>query len=914
MGVVDNISTELTNIRDATYGEQVRGSIYDGIKKIAQEVDATVAEIDSSNPVIVRKAIAPYYDSNDTSVVYNIGDYVYHIDDPPTDAPSLYRCQTPTTGGVDFPGSPPNWVKATLANDINRSEVNQFRFDSANSPGILAGKSCDDLTRPGVWYVNKVDGISTLIDFPIDGPGWIRISGPNDGRIMQEVYPSDIETYSYRLFRTKDARIVDGASTTTWTDWWKIPLVPEDGHWGDSSMSVIGTGLNFDSDTAMDIAFQIAEPFTDNVPYVTGDLVVKDNVLYKFTANHAAGAWTGNDVVNTSVADELGYIEETAGNNFKHLLALEFSDQSTYAAGSYVLKDGVLYKFTSAHSGAWTGTDAETVTAGKELTDLKTDLFKYNANDVLAPNATYTSRTLNGITYTWDDARKTCTATGTPAGGNTFTNMIASMESFPVGFNAGGRYYVTFRTTSPNFVLHIIFYKNGSNVGSISITENTYIIIPDCDGIIVRLRVMGNIGGEATASNIAILTAEPNSILAKKIATNASFFTNFLKNYQGSNNTVNGVTFEWQGDACVVSGTATERANYNIIDSRQSLPDNMQVGDSFIFACDKTDIKIISQVVFYDSNGSVITSKSGTSTDVPFVIPADTVGIIVRFYVNVNVSVNGTVSSIKLVKLTSKKMSVPLIVSFVDDDTTSDELVTRYHDACSHNGVKGTYAVITKQMEDGRTQASKLLSYEDEGFGMCIHCYQQSDVSEWSATVRTEAVANACRANLAKGMRQMQELGFLNFRHWITPGGHSESDIQETAKMLGCKCLITTNNGRANLMQDIDLWHIKRISLRHDDNGTSENSLTGVKNIIDKTVSEGSGWLIITTHFNDGWSDLTWDSTLDSNGYPIGYSRFNEVVQYAINSGLMPMTIPQAWAYYEDILTANIEECNMANA
>lgn len=305
MGVVDNISTELTNIRDATYGEQVRGSIHDGIKKIAQEVDATVAEIDSSNPVIVRKAIAPYYDSNDQSVVYNVGDYVYHLDNPPTDAPSLYRCQTPTTGGVDFPGSPPNWVKATLGNDINRSENNQYRFDSASGPGILAGKSCDDLTRPGVWYVNKVDGVSTLTDFPIDGPGWIRISGPNTGRLMQEVYPSDIETYSYRLFRTKDARIVDGVSTTAWTDWYKVPLIPEDGHWGDSSMSVIGTGLNFDTDGAMDIALQIAEPFTDNVSYAIGDLVVKDNVLYKFTSNHAAGIWTGNDVINTIVTHEV---------------------------------------------------------------------------------------------------------------------------------------------------------------------------------------------------------------------------------------------------------------------------------------------------------------------------------------------------------------------------------------------------------------------------------------------------------------------------------------------------------------------------------------------------------------------------------------------------------------------------------
>ena len=49
------------------------------------------------------------------------------------------------------------------------------------------------------------------------------------------------------------------------------------------------------------------------------------------------------------------------------LIAPKFSDQSTYAAGSYVLKGGILYRFTQAHSGEWTGTDAETVTVGGEV-------------------------------------------------------------------------------------------------------------------------------------------------------------------------------------------------------------------------------------------------------------------------------------------------------------------------------------------------------------------------------------------------------------------------------------------------------------------------------------------------------------------------------------------------------------------
>lgn len=63
-----------------------------------------------------------------------------------------------------------------------------------------------------------------------------------------------------------------------------------------------------------------------------------------------------------------------AAGDLKDIVAPEFSDQSSYTSGSYVLKNGVLYRFTQAHSGAWTGTDAETVTVGGEVTDLKADL------------------------------------------------------------------------------------------------------------------------------------------------------------------------------------------------------------------------------------------------------------------------------------------------------------------------------------------------------------------------------------------------------------------------------------------------------------------------------------------------------------------------------------------------------------
>lgn len=213
-----DIDTELAAIMDAVYGEEVRGSIHDAIQKIAVEVGATdVAKF--------KDSFAPVYNSTDTSVIYNVGDYVYYTSGANVD---LWRCQTPTTGGIPFVAS--NWVRVRqdqnnkgLANDIaDHAEINQYRFDSAGGALILSGKSCNDLTTPGVWFVNKIQGVSTLTDFPIDGPGWIRVTSTNTNRLVQFVYPSDVQTYPYILYRTKNSRVIDGSSVITWTNWWKL--------------------------------------------------------------------------------------------------------------------------------------------------------------------------------------------------------------------------------------------------------------------------------------------------------------------------------------------------------------------------------------------------------------------------------------------------------------------------------------------------------------------------------------------------------------------------------------------------------------------------------------------------------------------------------------------------------------------
>lgn len=70
----------------------------------------------------------------------------------------------------------------------------------------------------------------------------------------------------------------------------------------------------------------------------------------------------------------LDEINQTTGN-----FAEAFSASVAYSAGEYVMQSGHLYRFTSNHAaGAWTGSDAEAVTVGEELTDVKDDLTASN--------------------------------------------------------------------------------------------------------------------------------------------------------------------------------------------------------------------------------------------------------------------------------------------------------------------------------------------------------------------------------------------------------------------------------------------------------------------------------------------------------------------------------------------------------
>lgn len=95
--------------------------------------------------------------------------------------------------------------------------------------------------------------------------------------------------------------------------------------------------------------------------------------------------WADGDLITAQKLNKLETGLSNIGNTVdKDTIALEFNPSNTYTAGQYVYKEGVLYRFTADHAvGAWTGSDAKAVTVGNELTSLKADLNVLFDNEVV---------------------------------------------------------------------------------------------------------------------------------------------------------------------------------------------------------------------------------------------------------------------------------------------------------------------------------------------------------------------------------------------------------------------------------------------------------------------------------------------------------------------------------------------------
>lgn len=74
---------------------------------------------------------------------------------------------------------------------------------------------------------------------------------------------------------------------------------------GNSILLQDGSAIILLSDETASGFYYIAENFSDSKSYITGELIIYDGVLYRFTADHASGAWNSSEAVMTTIKAEL---------------------------------------------------------------------------------------------------------------------------------------------------------------------------------------------------------------------------------------------------------------------------------------------------------------------------------------------------------------------------------------------------------------------------------------------------------------------------------------------------------------------------------------------------------------------------------------------------------------------------------
>ena len=137
------------------------------------------------------------------------------------------------------------------------------------------------------------------------------------------------------------------------TAYTSTPEMDGTGSAGSSTAFAKGDHVHPKDTSKADISI-IADEFDPTETYAVDDYVMYEGILYKCTTAHT-GAWAAADFTATLISDEFG-----SGGGIADLSAIAptFSTLTAYAVGAYVTYEGKLYKCTNAHAaGAWNAGD-----------------------------------------------------------------------------------------------------------------------------------------------------------------------------------------------------------------------------------------------------------------------------------------------------------------------------------------------------------------------------------------------------------------------------------------------------------------------------------------------------------------------------------------------------------------------------
>ena len=123
----------------------------------------------------------------------------------------------------------------------------------------------------------------------------------------------------------------------------------------------------------------IAPEFSATNNYAVGDMVYHEGTLYVCSTAHAAAAWDAQDFTAASVASEVsGLVSDVSDLNGTKAnqitIAPFFNPEASYEVGDLVYYNGLSYRCTNDHEGAWDADDFAATTIAGELSRLNSKL------------------------------------------------------------------------------------------------------------------------------------------------------------------------------------------------------------------------------------------------------------------------------------------------------------------------------------------------------------------------------------------------------------------------------------------------------------------------------------------------------------------------------------------------------------
>ena len=300
-----------------------------------QEVSTT--ELIAYNTELIKlrafvETLADYFQNNQN---YNIGDYVTYNG-------SLYKFTSYHQAGN---WNPSHVIAVNVMEEIdNNASIIGTLSDSHTVKQYKAGDYVLHRNQNNEWrlyrFIKDHGGAWNFSDVEetvlTDGMSELR------DRIGAQYFDQTVSysTGDVVIYNDKLYRFIQNHSAGTWNN----------NHAEETTLIDL---LKKELDTSV-----IASEFSAQTAYNAGDYVMHDGKLYRFSANHSAGAWTGSDVVLTVLADNFvdnrQFLVCLSQRSLSSSIAPEFSNLEAYSLGDYVMHEGQLYKFTTAHSaGAW---------------------------------------------------------------------------------------------------------------------------------------------------------------------------------------------------------------------------------------------------------------------------------------------------------------------------------------------------------------------------------------------------------------------------------------------------------------------------------------------------------------------------------------------------------------------------------